>query len=468
MVLSLAYSIYLLNAYNNNRSEKNIKESPENKKKIIACSFKDVWLPIFLSALTTGIGFCSLVVSDVTPVRDLGLYAALSIASAFVLVISFLPAALFLFPLPSLPIKSGNKRERFQGFSQTLSQLAIQRKHLILIFCLIIFLVSSGGITQLKVETHALKFFNEKSQLAQAYAFIEDKLTGLSPIEIVIESKKSQGNDMLLTKDTVEKIKSLQEFLSQQEEVICSQSVVNILEDEMRGLTLRTTDSAFQGYFNEKENAIRISVKAKTLGSSEYQLLINTINRYLDENFSNGMRAYTTGIVPLIVDMQDTVLKNLIESFSIAFGVIGVILFLLLRSLKNTLISMIPNILPIVVILGFMGWAGIKLDVATIMIASIALGIAVDDTIHFLFRFKREQSASVEYGQPICSTLSSSGKAIIFTSLVTFCGFFVLCFSDFRPMIYFGLLTGITIVAALIGDLIVLPASLVAFKVKLN
>lgn len=465
MVISLAYSIYLLNAYHYNIKAKGIKISSDQRKEIIASSFKEVRFPIFLSAITTGIGFGSLMVSEVTPVKDLGFFAALSISSAFLLVISFLPSALYLFPLPSVTFEKKGESKELQRFFQGLALFAERRKHLILTFCLILFLASLSGITQLKVETNALEFFQKKNQLAQAYAFIEDNLTGLSPIEIVIESKKGQGRDQLLSEETLGKIKSLQEFLSHQEGVVSSQSVVNMLEG---GIVNIKQGSALQGYLNQKENATRVSVKAKTLGSSEYQLLIKKINDYLKANFVEGLRAYTTGIVPLIVDMQDSLLKNLIQSFSLAFGVIGLILFFLLRSLKNTLISMIPNIIPIVVILGFMGWAGIKLDVATIMIASIALGIAVDDTIHFIFRFKKEQSASEEYAQPIMSTLSSTGKAIIFTSLVNFCGFFVLCFSDFKPMIYFGLLTGITIIAALIGDLIVLPAALVAFKVKLN
>ena len=129
---------------------------------------------------------------------------------------------------------------------------------------------------------------------------------------------------------------------------------------------------------------------------------------------------------------------------------------------------MIPNLLPIAVILGFMGWFHIKLDVATVMIASIAIGIAVDDTIHFIVRFRQYKPSPGDYAGPIQATLSSTGKPIVFTSVVTICGFLVLCFSDFKPMSYFGLLTSVTIIAALIGDLVVLPALLVACKVRFN
>jgi predicted RND superfamily exporter protein len=464
MVISLAYTIYLLNGYHAARRAQKNSITADQKKEMITASLTEVWFPIFLSGVTTGIGFASLTVSEVVPVKNLGFFAAVSIASTFVLVISFLPAALLLFPVPPLPSKREREHKRFTMFLQGLSRFAVQRKWEILTFCLILCVASFGGITQIKAETQALRFFKEKSPLAQAYAFIESTLTGLSPIEIVIESKSNRENALLLTNDIVQQINSLQDFLSDQEGVVCSQSVVAMRE--MRGLTTGEADGSMQGYLNQKKNATRVSVKAKTMGSSEYQLLINKIDRYLNEHFSGEVRAYTTGIVPLIIDMQDTLLKSLIESFSLALGVIGLIFFLLLRSFKNTLICMIPNVIPILVVLGCMGYAGIKLDVATVMIASVALGIAVDDTIHFIYRFKKEASGSASYTQPIFSTLSSTGKAIICTSMVNLCGFSVLCFSDFRPMIYFGLLTGITILAALVGDLIILPASLVAFKVK--
>jgi len=464
MVISLAYTIYLLNGYHAARRTKKNSLTTDQKKEMITGALTEEWFPILLSAATTGIGFASLTVSEVVPVKDLGFFAAVSITSTFVLVISFLPAALLLFPAPPPLSKREREHIRFNAFLQGLSHYAVQRKWGILTFCLILCLASFSGITQLKAETQALKFFKEKSPLSQAYTFIESTLTGLSPIEIVIESKSGRENDLFLTSDSMQRIKALQEFLSEQEGVVCTQSVVPVME--LGGLTTDETEGIMQGYLNREKSAARVSVKAKTLGSSEYQLLVNKIDRYLNEHFNGEVRAYTTGIVPLIIDMQDTLLKNLIESFSLALGVIGLIFFLLMRSFKNTFIAMIPNLLPILAVLGCMGYAGIKLDVATVMIASVALGIAVDDTIHFIYRFKKEASSSESYTQSIFFTLSSTGKAIMCTSLVTLCGFFVLCFSDFRPMIYFGLLTGITMVAALVGALIILPASLVAFKVK--
>jgi predicted RND superfamily exporter protein len=331
----------------------------------------------------------------------------------------------------------------------------------------------------LKVETHILNFFQKNSSIARAYGFIENVLTGLSPIEIVISVTGEQGKDELLSENNLNKIRNLQGFLEQKKGVVSSQSAADIFQDRTKIDLLdllflskaplyAALDAGLKEFVNKKGTATRVSVKARTLASEQYLTLISDIDEYLVQNFRGGLRAYTTGAVPVIVEMQNILLGNLVKSFAVAFAVISTVFLLIFRSLKKTVICMLPNLLPVIVILGFMGWTRIKLDVATVMIASIAIGIAVDDTIHFVFRYKQECSAGADSAQAILSTLSSTGTAIVWTSLVIFCGFLVLCFSGFKPMIFFGLLTGVTIITALAGDLVMLPALLSTFRVNFN
>ncbi len=479
MVISLAYSIYVYSAYQNSLIQQGDRVSSSCKQRALLISYRTVFLPVFLSAFTTAAGFGSLMVSNITPVRNLGLFVSLGILSTFFLAMTFLPSMFFLLPSPAFSGNGGGGDKLLNGFIKYAGMFAIRRQKTTLFFAFLLFALSVCGILRLSVETHILNFFKKNSPIVRAYNFIEGSLTGLSPIEIVIESKKKFFKNGTFKPETLKKIKELQKYLEQKKNVLSTHSAANIISDRTRiGFLdmlfvskepmLSGLDAALKDFINENSTATRVSVRAKTLASEKYSALIHDIDQYLAIHFRDELRAYITGVVPIIVNMQDCLLKNLIKSFCIAFGVICLVFFIFLRSVKNTIISMIPNIMPVIAILGFMGFFGINLDVATVMIASIAMGIAVDDTIHFIFRYKREKTGSSDFVQPVLATLEATGKPIFHTSLITFCGFIVLCFSGFKPMIYFGLLTAVTVFAALTGDIIVLPALLVRFKVKFD
>ena len=164
-----------------------------------------------------------------------------------------------------------------------------------------------------------------------------------------------------------------------------------------------------------------------------------------------------TGTVVLYAMIIDTLTKGQIRSLGLAFLIITLLMGLYMRSLRIGLISMIPNLFPVLFVLGVMGWTGISLNIVTVMISSIALGIAVDDTIHYLARYRVEWGKTGDRLQAMRRTMLHTGRAIVFTSVVMAGGFWVICLSDFRPNIYLGLLTGVAMIAALLGDLLLLP-----------
>ncbi len=166
------------------------------------------------------------------------------------------------------------------------------------------------------------------------------------------------------------------------------------------------------------------------------------------------------------MDMQGYLVESQIKTFTLAFILVFVCITLLLKSLRIGMISMIPNLIPVTVTLGVMGYLDIRLDVATIMIASVAIGISVDDTIHFLYRFKKEFQIDRNHYLAIQRTLSGVGRALVFTTVVATCGFLMFCLSSFKPIQYFGLLTGVTMVTALVADIFILPSCILLFKPK--
>ena len=211
----------------------------------------------------------------------------------------------------------------------------------------------------------------------------------------------------------------------------------------------------------------RISVRMKQVGSGRYQEIINSIKEYIRSHLDTTILSWhITGIVPLLINVQDNILWSEIQSFSLAFLLTFISTAVALKSVKIGLISIIPNLLPITITLGFMGLTGMKLDAATIMIASIALGISVDNTIHIFYRFKKEISIDGDYSKAVCHTLQGVGRTALFTSLSAAFGFMVFSFSSFKPIQYFGVLTSITILNAIISDLLISPSCLMLFKPK--
>ena len=201
----------------------------------------------------------------------------------------------------------------------------------------------------------------------------------------------------------------------------------------------------------------------KTVSSAEMERFIKQVKAYIDTQFP-GSSVRATGISVLVTNSINAIVKGQVQSLGLALAVICVIMSLLFRSLRLGLLSMVPNVIPILMTLGLMGWVGIDINTATAVISCVAIGIAVDDTIHYLTRFRKEYGADPDEVTATSQSLTSTGRALFFTSFVLTFGFMVLVFSNFRPLIYFGVLTGVTMVSALIGDLILLPVLLMVLK----
>ena len=219
-------------------------------------------------------------------------------------------------------------------------------------------------------------------------------------------------------------------------------------------------------FVSDDFSTARLSARVASMASTEYRTLIDKIQRSAHSNLSPALTVELTGPVVLYATIIDTLTEGQIRSLGLAFLIITLLMGLYMRSLRIGLISMIPNLFPVLFVLGVMGWAGISLNVVTVMIASIALGIAVDDTIHYLARYRIESNKTGDRVEAMRRTMLHTGKAIVFTSVVMAGGFWVICFSDFRPNIYLGLLTGVAMIAALLGDLLLLPICVQLFGPK--
>ena len=483
-IISLATTVHILN-----RFYLEVALSG-NKRESILKTLRHICVPCFMTCVTTSIGFLSLVVSDVTPVKTTGIFMAAGIMMSFFVCITLVPGMLSLFPermsRPFMNIKKdrSSSNKEFQGIYGFIGKFVRNNTIYVFFISLVFVGVAIYGVTKIDAESSIFESFPESSEITRSTEHIEQELMGLIPMDIVVDAGNTGS---VFQPDVLMEMDKLQDYLKGIPEVTKSVSVVDyvkylnkLLNKDNPDSPVVTKDKAIDyvklaslhgdsivaGLYTEDYNEGRVSVRMKNVGSSRYKLIVNDIERFIKKNFPLSVSCAITGIVPLLMDMQGYLIESQIKTFTLAFILIFICIALLLKSARIGMMSMIPNLIPIAITLGVMGYVGINLDVATIMIASVAIGISVDDTIHFLYRFKEEFKKDGDHYLAIQRTLSGVGRALIFTTVVATCGFLVFCLSSFKAIQYFGLLTGITMVSALVADLFILPSCILLFKPK--
>ena len=496
-IIALSASIHLINHYYH---ESTVSTSVENA---IYNTLQNVGIPILMTTITTIVGFISLATSSIPPVLITGLFMSGCAALTFFMSMICLPVLLSFIPIKghtcvsTCPRENGDGRDShyaekdikgeraFNTFFSLLGRFAVRYKGITLSCALAAGLFFLWGISKLKVESDIMASFPKNSRIAKDNNYIESRLMGLLPVEIIAEAANDAS---ILQPGILNNIVTLQRHLKSFPEITNSLSVADYIQkthqivkgSKQYPYSIPTTEKEAADYVklasvygNKYMNSLyskelrdaRISVRMKQVGSSRYQEIINSIKEYIRSHLDTTILSWhITGIVPLLINVQDNILWSEIQSFSLAFLLTFISTAVALKSVKIGLISIIPNLLPITITLGFMGLTGMKLDAATIMIASIALGISVDNTIHIFYRFKKEISIDGDYSKAVCHTLQGVGRTALFTSLSAVFGFMVFSFSSFKPIQYFGVLTSITILNAIIADLLISPSCLMLFK----
>ena len=496
-IIALSASIHFINHYYH---ESTVATSVENA---IYNTLQNVGIPILMTTITTIVGFISLATSSIPPVLITGLFMSGCAALTFFMSMICLPVLLSFIPIKghtcvsTCPRENGDGRNThyaekdikgewaFNTFFSLLGRFAVRYKGITLSCALAAGLFFLWGISKLKVESDIMASFPKNSQIAKDNNYIESRLMGLLPVEIIAEAASDAS---ILQPGILNNIVTLQRYLKSFPEITNSLSVADYIQKTQQVVkgskqyhySIPTTEKEATDYVklasvygNKHMNSLyskelrdaRISVRMKQVGSGRYREIINSIKEYIRSHLDTTILSWhITGIVPLLINVQDNILWSEIQSFSLAFLLTFISTAVALKSVKIGLISIIPNLLPITITLGFMGLTGMKLDAATIMIASIALGISVDNTIHIFYRFKKEISIDGDYSKAVCRTLQGVGRTALFTSLSAAFGFMVFSFSSFKPIQYFGVLTSITIGNAIIADLLISPSCLMLFK----
>jgi predicted RND superfamily exporter protein len=473
LAVGVAASMHILVEYRNRCA------AGAEKSAALSGSFRDLMTPLFLTSVTTAIGMLSLCISRVEGIREFGVFAALGVAGAFVLSVSFVPVVVSFLPAPGPP-----RHHRLALSAATLERLhrfTLRRGAPILAVSAVLIAVGIAGATRVKTESAFLEYFPDDAPIKIATRRIEKGLAGTVTLEITIDSGEPDG---IKDPKMLAAMADFQTWLEQQPHVSSTQSVTQFFKDMRRAFhgndqreyklpqtreeaaqylllyELDAPDGDIREYASYDYREARISARMDVASSSAALKLVHDTRRYIAEHFPPGVSATPAGIALLYANMEQYILQSLMLGFSIALFAIFLVLSMQTRSFVLGGIAMIPNVVPIVMCLGIMGFAGIHLDSMTAMVASVSIGLAVDDTIHFITRVRQHSQAGRDVVGALRGATLDVGRAIIYTSITLVLGFGVNLIATFVGIVYFGLLCLLTVVFALLADLFLLPVVL--------
>ncbi len=495
LILTMAMNIHLSTRFL--QLKKNSPNTPKNKITEMATS--KMFLPILYTGLTTICAFLSLIFSGIRPVIDFGWMMTIGLIASIITTFTLLPSLINILTEENIfSIKRNNDESKISSF---LSLFAQSNKKLIYLFTVVVILISALGITNLKVENSFINYFDKDTEIYQGMKLIDKELGGTTPLEVILKFPKDEktkisneeeedwGEEEIdnekywFTSNKIEKIEKVHNYLENLEhvgKVLSFRSVLKVAEGlnnnkplgslEMGVLYTKLPENIkneiVTPYISIENSEARISLRLKDSNKNlRRNELINKINYDLKNKLNLKEEEFKLAGVLIIFN---NLLQSLFKSQILTLGFVMIAIFLmfivLFKNTKLSVIGVVPNFIAAFFILGVIGIFNIPLDMMTITIAAITIGIAVDNSIHYIYRFREEFAKIKNYNKTIKICHSTVGVAIINTSITIVFGFSILVFSNFIPTIYFGVFTGIAMMFAMLLVLTLLPCLLTTFK----
>ena len=453
MIIGVSDAIHLLMKYHEEINKNN------NKRSALEVVIEKIGSALFLTSFTTAVGFMSLSITNIRILQEFGVIMGVGIGILFIITIIIMPIMLLYIGVPEKTHINRLILKRKKSLSfQSLKAVQQYPKVIILISSLILML-SVYGIYQIDSNVTVLGDLKPSNKLYKDITFVEENFGGTLPLEIVVSSIGTPlSKDLYLKTNATNTIDDSNFYTKINNFMVKLDTYENIKSVTGYWNIDGSLNAQQKRYTNKDRTEIRISCGIENIDSNQADWLKKSIiNDYIEIfETENGLKV--TGSTLLALKMNRYLIASLLNSFIIAFIVIFISMNILFRSVKLSLVSIIPNIIPLLFAGAVMGFFGIELRPATAMTFSIALGIAVDDTIHFLSRFRSEYLLTKSHEKSTTTTILTTGRAIIGTSITLGMGFLVLIFSNFKPNFEFGILATIILIVALLSSLILLPA----------
>ena len=495
-IITISFTIHLIVRY----MELRHAGFSDDHTELVFETMRSKLAPCVYTALTTIVAFASLLTSDIVPVVDFGWIMCVGILISLLVTYSFFASVLVLLPKGRASTQLGKTPKLTTWFAR----MAIERSNRLLVVALVAALTAAYGVTQVRLDNRFIEYFRSGTEIREGMTFIDHTLGGTIPLDIIIKFPPFEPvaadpdgfddfDDFGAAEDpfpsrywfTPQKLNVLERFdkyLEARPEVGKSVSLTNLeqiardfndgepldhlqLVGVLSVLPPDIRQRLVDPYASPESGELRIATRIHETGPPfSRQALIDDIYRFASEELELGQDAVrVTGVAVLFTNMINQLVESQMSTLVFVIAATFAMFMLLLRSLRLAVIGLIPNVLAAVMILALMGYAGISLDMMTIMITAIVIGIGVDDAIHYLHRFREEVALGHDARTAVLNSHRSIGSALYFTSLTVVVGFSVLSLSNFIPTISFGVLTAMAMLIALLANLTVLPSLLTKF-----
>lgn len=447
------------------------------QEEAIITTVREIGLATFLTSATTAIGFATLLTSKIGPIREFGVNAAIGVIIAYATSILFTSAALSFFRADQI-IRLGDRQARWDQWIENIYQFTIRRRKAIIGGTLALLAICALGISLINTNYSIIDNLPRGRQITRDFRFFEKELTGFRPFELAVFVQPGYRADDY---EVVGELGKIEDYLRLFPAVQAVTSVTAVYKsiNQMFGsnrpdaYVLPADKATFERYQRLAERAprldlnvlvssdgtkTRISSRVQDIGADSIKAFGRRLDRWIAANVdSSVIKVKQTGTGLIIDKNAEYIRASLLQGLGLAVLIIGVLMALLFRNARMLIIFMIPNLLPLLVAGALLGYLGIELEAGVSIVFAVIFGIAVDDTIHFLSRYKLARAAGAPLEEAIHTTFRETGKAIVLTTVVLFFGFLVMLFSIHPPSVTVGLLISFTLVSALIADLLLLP-----------
>ncbi len=480
VVIGIPNSVYMLNKYHHEFSVHG------DQMKALSQIIRKIGVVTFITNLTTAIGFFVLVTTQINVLVEFGIVAGINIMATFIVSIILIPAVFSLYKPPS---KKHLRHLKFKFLKLVIKKIDVavnKMRPTIFALTVAVVIVSAFGLTKIQAVSYMVDDVPENSPLKSDLKFFEKNFSGVMPLEIIVDTGAKRGVQNLRN---LRKIDEFETFISSIVGISQPVSVVSFAKAArqafynqnisfyslptnrdfgfiMQYLSEGETEELSQSFIDSTGQHIRVSLQMADIGSDKLDSLVNqVISPQIDTIFNNTkMEVNVTGTTLMFIKGNKFLIENLLTSMLIAFLIIAIIMGLLFRNFKMIIISIIPNVIPLLITAGIMGFFGIPLKPSTALIFSIAFGISVDDSIHFLAKYRQELFANkFNVKKAVSKSIKETGSSMIYTSIIIFCGFIIFVLSEFGGTIALGKLTSITLFFAMITNVVVLPALILQF-----
>ena len=495
LILTMAMNIHMSTRFIQLRENK----PDQNTLELISLTTKKMFWPILYTALTTIIAFLSLIFSEIKPIIDFGWMMTLGLVTSFIITFTLLPTLISFVSNEKISVKKKENSLITNFFSQI-----SQRNHKsIIIATSLIVVISLIGITRLEVENSFINYFDKKTEIYKGMRLIDERLGGTTPLDVILKFPKKQKAEKTnedefddwdneddssdekywFTKDKIDKISNVHNYLDglpQVGKVLSFSSIIDVATLLNNNKPLGTLEMGvlytkipssikteiIDPYISITDNEARINLR---IIDSQENLRRNDLIKKINFDLKNklGLKEdefKLTGVLILFNNLLQSLFKSQILTLGLVMIGILLMFLILFKNIKLSIIGIVPNFIAAFFILGIIGLLGIPLDMMTITIAAITIGIAVDNSIHYIYRFREEFKTSNNYIETLKECHSTVGKAILNTSITIVFGFSILILSNFIPTIYFGIFTGMAMLLAMILVLTLLPTLILLIK----